>query len=422
MNKAGEMGYTVIEKIIQRHTQQEVRPGHIVWMILDVRSARDFGGPNVVKNFQKEYGDQPVEDSKKTFFTFDLSVPACSLKYADSQQICREFARRKGIKVYDVDEGIGSHVLIERGHAASGSTVVGTDSHMNILGAVGSFGQGMGDVDITFAFKTGKTWFEVPETVKVILKGEFNAPSSAKDLTLFILSKLGTREAALKAVEFYGEPVKELSLAGRITLCSMVTEMAGIVGFVPEANDRFLKEIQDLSGVEYRPLTADPDARYAEEIEIDVSGLTPKAAAPFQPTNVKDVKDLSHVSIDSGFIGSCTNGRTEDMKAAADVLKGRKVKQGVILKIVPATRRVYSEILKQGILDDLFESGAVVSNPGCGGCAEGHIGLTGEGETQISTANRNFAGKQGKGNNYLASPRVVAASCVLGRIASPEDL
>ncbi len=416
------MGLTVIEKIIQNHTQQEVSPGKIVWIGLDVRSARDFGGPNVVKNFQREYGDAPVEDKDKTFFTFDLSVPACSIKYADNQQICREFAREKGIKVYDVDEGIGSHVLIEKGHAASGSTVVGTDSHMNILGAVDSFGQGMGDVDITFAFKTGKTWFEVPETIKVFLEGEFQYPASAKDLTLFILSRLRTRTAALKAVEFYGPAARNLSFSERITLCSMVTEMAGIVGFVPEVNDGFVQEMKSLTGVDHKPVQADSDAQYAEEVQINISGLPPQAAAPYLPTNVKEVKDLKHVSIDSGFIGSCTNGRIEDLKAAADVLRGRKVKPGVMLRIAPATRKVYSEMIKQGVLEDLFESGAVIRNPGCSGCAEGHIGLTGEGETQISTANRNFAGKQGKGNNYLASPQVVAASCVLGRIASPEDL
>jgi 3-isopropylmalate/(R)-2-methylmalate dehydratase large subunit len=416
------MAHTVIEKIIQNHTRQKVSLGKIVWIELDIRTARDFGGPNVIKNFQREYGEDPVENNQKTFFTFDLSVPACSLRYADSEQICRNFARKKGIKVYDVGEGIGSHVMIEKGHATSGTTLVGTDSHLNILGAVGCFGQGMGDVDIAFAFRTGRTWFEVPETVKVILEGEIKYPSSAKDLTLFILSQLGTKTAALKAVEFYGKTVRKFSLSQRITLCSMVTEMAGITGFIPETNPGFLEEMENLTGKKYRPVQADPNAQYAQEIHISISGLKPKVAAPFQPTNVKDVKDLRDVSIDSGFIGSCTNGRTEDLKAAADVLRGRKVKEGVILKVVPTTRRVYSELLKEGILADLFESGAVISNQGCGGCAEGHIGLTGEGETQISTANRNYAGKQGKGKNYLASPQVVAASCILGRIASPEDL
>lgn len=395
------MTKTVIEKIIQSHTQDEVVPGKIVWMDLDIRSARDFGGPNVVKNFEREYKDEPVEDNTKTFFTFDLCVPACSLKYADNQQVCRDFARKHGIRVFDVDQGIGSHVLIEEGLASTGKTVVGTDSHLNILGAVDCFGQGMGDVDITFAFKTGKTWFEVPETLRVEIAGEVSSGVTAKDLTLYILKRLGTKKAALKAVEFYGDAVKVLSLAGRITLCSMVTEMAGIIGFVP-----------DIAG----------NAGFADSVTIDVTGLTPQIAAPSSPENVFDVSELKGTKIDSGFIGSCTNGRTEDLAAAARVLQGRKIKEGVMLKVVPATRRVYQEVLDRGILETLFSSGAIVSNPGCGGCAEGHIGLTGKGEVQVSTGNRNFAGKQGKGETYLASPEVVAASCVAGRIITPEDL
>lgn len=416
------MGSTIIEKIIRDHTEEEVKPGKIVWMDLDIRSARDFGGPNVVKNYKREYGDAPVADKKRTYFTFDLCVPASSLKYADNQQICRGFARKQSIKVFDVDSGIGSHVLIEEGLAQAGMTVVGTDSHLNILGAIGCFGQGMGDVDITFAFKTGKTWFEVPETVKVILRGSFASPATAKDLTLYILKKLGTKKAALKAVEFYGQAARSLNLAGRITLCSMVTEMAGIIGFVPEFGDSLESEVESLSGVKFAPYEADGDSSYTEEVEIDVSGLPPQVAVPFSPGNVHDVSELKRVKIDSGFIGSCTNGRTEDLALAAQILNGKKIKEGVMLKVVPATRRVYEEILEKGILEDLFRSGAIIRNPGCSGCAEGHIGLTGEGEVQISTGNRNFAGKQGKGKTYLASPAVVAASCLSGHITSPEDL
>lgn len=416
------MGYTIIEKIIRGHTDEEVRAGEIVWMDLDVRSARDFGGPNVVKNFYREFADTPVSDQSKTFFTFDLCVPACTLQYADNQQVCRDFARAKGIKVFDVDEGIGSHVLMERGLAAAGSTVVGTDSHMNILGAVGCFGQGMGDVDITFTFKTGKTWFQVPESVKVFVRGEPSSGLSAKDLTLYIVKQLGTKKAALKSVEFYGEAVRNLSISGRITLCSMVTEMAGIIGFIPEFKDSVASELKSLSGKEFNHPYADKDAVYADTITIDINGLGPQVAAPFLPTNVKDVGDLGEVKIDSGFIGSCTNGRFEDLEAAARILKGKKVKDGVMLKIVPATRKVYKQLLEEGILKDLFESGAIISNPGCGGCAQGHIGLTGKGEVQISTANRNFEGKQGKGQNYLAGPAVVAASCIAGHIAGPEDI
>ncbi|MDH5385867.1 MAG: aconitase/3-isopropylmalate dehydratase large subunit family protein [Candidatus Aminicenantes bacterium] len=416
------MGKTIVEKIIQSHTQEEARAGSIVWVDLDVRSARDFGGPNVVLNYKREYGDVPVDDKEKTFFTFDLCVPACSLKYADNQQICREFARKQGIRIFDVDRGIGSHVLIEEGLALPGTTVVGTDSHLNILGAVGCFGQGMGDVDITFAFRTGKMWFEVPATLKVLIDGQVSWPATPKDLILYILKILGTEKASLKAVEFYGEAVNTLPLAGRITLCSMITEMAGIIGFVPETNSFLREEMRILTQEDFSSIEADVDATYVDEVKINIDGLTPQVAAPFSPENVFAVDELKGTRIDSGFIGSCTNGRTEDFAAAVRILKGRRVKEGVMLKVVPSTRQVYQELLQQGLLEDLFASGAIISNPGCGGCAEGHIGLTGEGEIQISTGNRNFAGKQGKGKTYLASPEVVAASCVLGSIANPKDV
>lgn len=420
--KEVQMGKTIIEKITQSHSQEDAKAGKIVWMDLDIRSARDFGGPNVVLNYEREYGDIGVADKNKTFFTFDLCAPACSLKYADNQQICREFAKKHGIKIYDVDRGIGSHVLFEEGLAFPGTTIAGTDSHMNILGAVGCFGQGMGDVDMTFAFRTGKTWFEVPETLKVAIEGEMSWPSTSKDLTLYILKQLGTTKASLKAVEFYGEAVKSLTLAGRFTLCSMITEMAGIIGFIPETNGSLEEQIFDLTNKRYVLPAADLDAEYSDSIKIDIGDLSPQISAPFSPENVFPVEELKGTRIDSGFIGSCTNGRTEDFAAAARILKGRKVKEGVMLKVVPSTRQVYQELLDQGLLELLFASGAIISNPGCGGCAEGHIGLTGEGEIQISTGNRNFAGKQGKGKTYLASPEVVAASCVAGYVVHPEDV
>jgi len=404
---------TVIEKIIQAHASDEAAPGRIVWMDLDTRSARDFGGPNVVKNYEREYGEAPLADPSKTFFTFDLCAPACTLKYADNQQACRDFARKRGVRVFDVDAGIGSHVLMEQGLARVGGTAVGTDSHMNILGAVGCFGQGMGDVDITYAFRTGRTWFEVPESAKVVLKGIPSARASAKDLTLWLCLKLGTSKIALRSAEFYGPAVAALDLAGRITLCSMITEMAGIIGFVPE-------DPRNQAGT--ASVAADPGAAYAETIEVDVDGIEPMIAVPPSPNSVKPVSEVRKVRIDSGFIGSCTNGRIEDMAAAAAVLRGRKIKPGVMLKVVPATRRVYEEMLERGILQTLFESGAIVLNPGCGGCAEGHAGLTGKGEVEVSTGNRNFPGKQGKGPVYLASPETVAASCIAGEIISAGEV
>ena len=291
------MGKTVIESIIQKHTRDEVSPGKIVWMGLDVTSARDFGGPNVAKNYEREYGAAALADREKTFFTFDLCVPASTLKYADSQQICRDFARKHGFRVYDVDRGIGSHVLMEEGLASAERTVVGTDSHLNILGAVGCFGQGMGDVDITFAFKTGQTWFEVPESIKVNITGGFSWPASAKDLTLFILKKLGTEKAALKSVEFFGEAVQALSLSGRITLCSMVTEMAGIIGFIPEYNESFADEMELFSGTKIAAFPGSADEGYSDILTLDVSGMPPQVAAPSSPTNVHNVGELKDVKI-----------------------------------------------------------------------------------------------------------------------------
>lgn len=416
------MAQTVIEKIIQSHSPEEAAAGRIVWMDLDVRSARDFGGPNVVKNFEREYGQEPVADPARTVFTFDLCAPACTLKYADNQQACRDFARARGLRVFDVDQGIGSHVLMEEGLACAGGTAVGTDSHMNILGAIGCFGQGMGDVDIAYAFRTGRTWFEVPESVKVVVKGTPSPRATPKDLTLHLCRVLGTSKIALRSAEFYGPAVASLDLSGRITLCSMITEMAGIIGFIPEKilNPGLSAAVFPPSGL--MTVAADPGAVYAATVEVEVEGLEPQLALPPSPNTVKSVSEVRGIKIDSGFIGSCTNGRIEDMAAAAAVLKGRKIRPGVMLKIVPATRRVYDEMLRTGILQTLFESGAIVLNSGCGGCAEGHAGLTGKGEVEVGTGNRNFPGKQGKGPVYLASPETVAASCLAGEIVSAEEV
>lgn len=416
------MAHTVIEKIIQAHSPEEVAAGRIVWMDLDVRSARDFGGPNVVKNFEREYGSEPLADPAKTVFTFDLCAPACTLKYADNQQACRDFARARGLRVFDVDQGIGSHVLMEEGLARPGGTAVGTDSHMNILGAIGCFGQGMGDVDITYAFRTGRTWFEVPESAKVLIKGKPSSQAGPKDLALYLCRVLGTSKIALRSVEFYGPAVAALGLAGRITLCSMITEMAGIIGFIPEDIRNPGESAAAFPPAGTSPVAADSGAVYAETIEVDIDGLEPQLALPPSPNTVKPVSEVRGIRIDSGFIGSCTNGRIEDMAAAAAVVGGRKIKPGVMLKVVPATRRVYDEMLQTGILKTLFESGAIVLNPGCGGCAEGHAGLTGKGEVEVSTGNRNFPGKQGKGPVYLASPETVAASCIAGEIISAGEV
>jgi len=413
---------TLIQKIFAAHTASSasVNPGDIIWLDLDVRTARDFGGANVVKNYREHYGDAPVADPVRTFFTFDLVVPASSIPYANNQQLCREWARTQGVRVFDVNAGIGSHVAIEEGLVQPGSTFVGTDSHLNILGAVGAFGQGMGDQDIAFAFKTGRTWFEVPPTMKVILKGELRPPCTARDLTLAVMRDLGSSGALGRAIEFYGPAIDALDLAGRITLASQVTEMGGIIGF-PITNHESRITNPTLLPTPYS-LLPDPDANYIETVEIDISDLTPLIACPPRPTNVKPVREVAGRRIDSVFLGSCTNGRFEDFATVAEIVRGKRIAPHVMATVVPATRRVYAQMLASGVLQTLFEAGFIISNPGCGGCASGHLGMTGKGEVQVSTSNRNFPGKQGAGETYLASP-VTAAWCALtGEIAMPEKV
>lgn len=415
-------GKSIIEKIISDHTREKVSPGSIVWLDIDVRSARDFGGANVVKNLQKHYPNENlVADPEKTFFTFDCVVPANNIGYAENQQIARVFAREylSRSHLYDVDAGIGSHVMIEKGIAIPGSTVVGTDSHLNILGCIGAFGQGMGDQDIAFAFKTGKTWFEVPESMTITLNGKPASNSSSKDITLGVLEQIGSKGALGKSIEFYGNTVENLDLAGRITLASMVTEMGGIIGLIVP-NDLIIQYCKQRSGKDFPVHTADKDANYVEQLEYDFENLEPRIALPSSPENVKPVAEVTGTKIDSVVIASCTNGRYEDFSVVAKMLKGNKVHQDVMMKIVPSTKEVYGQLLNDGLISIFYEAGAIVSNPGCGGCASGQIGMTGKGEVQISTGNRNFAGKQGKGDNYLASPATATASALKGEICVPE--
>jgi 3-isopropylmalate/(R)-2-methylmalate dehydratase large subunit len=416
------MGRTVIEKIFSTHSQDEVAPGRVIWLDIDVRSARDFAGANVVKRFREAYPGERVADPQRTFFTFDLNAPANTIAYAQNQQICRRFAREQGIKVYDVDSGIGTHVLMEEGIARPNATAVGTDSHFNILGAVGAFGQGMGDVDIAYIFRTGRTWFEVPPTMRITIRGRYEFPVTAKDLTLFLVGRLGSHGALGRAVEIYGQQVEALDMAGRITLCSMATEMGAISAFLPPS-DSLWAFLRDTTGTDAHTYpVADPDAEYVDSLEFDVSGLKPLIAAPPRPDNVHEVSDLEGERVDTVFVGSCTNGRYEDIRLVAEILKGRKVAPGVVLKIVPTTRRVWGRLLKEGWLEVLYDAGAIISHPRCSGCAEGHLGMTGEGEVQLSTANRNFPGKQGRGQTYLCSPATAAASALFGKITSPERL
>ncbi|MFH1676951.1 MAG: aconitase/3-isopropylmalate dehydratase large subunit family protein [bacterium] len=413
------MGKTMIEKILGAHAGREVSPDEIVDIVIDSRVARDFGGANVVKNLRDS--GLGVDDPSKTFFTFDCNPGGSDQKYATNQQICRVFAREYGIRVYDIDSGIGTHLAIDGGLAWPGSTFVSTDSHANILGAIGSFGQGMGDPDIAYAFGFGRVWFKVPPSLKIVLKGKPSPAASPKDVTLAVMKETGANGLLGYSAEFYGDYVDKLDLPGRITMASMVTEMGGIIAlFAP--NKGILEHCEKATGRKIDPVVADRDAKYERVWEIDIEGLQPKISKPGHPEDVVDVSSVAGTKIGSAFIGSCTNGRYEDLKIAADILKGRKVAPGVVLKIVPATDEIWRRSLDDGLIEIFKDSGALVGNAGCAGCAAGQIGQNGPGEITISTGNRNFAGKQGKGEVYLASPAVVAASAVAGAITLPDRI
>ncbi len=410
------MGRTLLQKILEKNSGSKVRPGAIIDVNVSARVARDFGGANVVKNM-RENGLEP-DNVGKTFFTFDCNPGGSDQKYAANQQICRIYARNLGIKVYDVDQGIGTHLAIDEGMINPGGVFVSTDSHANIMGAIGAFGQGMGDVDIAAAFSRGSVWFKVPRSMKIILKGTPKA--TPKDVALKMLEVLGANGLLGYAAEMYGPYVDSLELAGRITISSMCTEMGGIIILFPP-NETVLEELHlDAEGLkEFQP---DDDAVYNKRIEIDITDIGPMASNPGHPEDTVPLSDVTGTKVDSCFIGSCTNGRYEDLKAAADVLRGRKIAPGVVLKVVPSTRKVWEKCLESGIISDMMDAGALIGNAGCAGCAAGQIGQNGPGEVTISTGNRNFKGKQGKGSVYLASPETVAASSIAGYITSKNDI
>lgn len=410
----------IIEKIIAAHSNQKtVKPGDIVDVMIDTRAARDFGGANVVKNLLDN--GLTVHDPSKTIFTFDCNPGGSDQKYAQNQHYCRQYARENSIRIYDVDSGIGTHLAIDNGLAWPGSTFVSTDSHANIMGAIGSFGQGMGDQDIAAAWAKGYVWFKVPASIRLNLNGTKHSDVSAKDIVLNLLSIFGANKLLGYSVEIYGQDVDKLTLSERVTISSMATEMGAIILFFSPTPE-VLDEMKALTGKAYTSVSADPDAKYEKTFDIDLGKFVQMVAKPGHPHDDIAVNDVMNVKIDSGFIGSCTNGRIEDLRIAASILKDKKVAPGVVLKIVPATDAIWNQAMNEGLIKIFKDSGAMVSNAGCAGCAAGQVGQNGPGEVTISTGNRNFEGKQGKGFVYLASPAIVAASAVAGCITTPDQI
>jgi homoaconitate hydratase family protein/3-isopropylmalate dehydratase small subunit len=412
------MGQTLIEKIISRHCKNPVHPGDIVNITVDTRAARDFGGANVIQNLETH--GLSIDDPTKTFFTFDCNPGGSDQKYAANQQKCRLFARARGITVFDITQGIGTHIAIDQGLIQPGGTFVSTDSHANILGAIGAFGQGMGDRDIAHAFARGSVWFKVPRSLQIYLKGTPSPMATAKDVTLAMLRVLGANGLLGYAAEVTGPYCDTLDLSGRITIASMATEM-GAITLLFSPTSQILEELSG-TAIKKDEIQADPDAQYDKKITIDITGIPPLLSRPGHPEDVTEVASVKGIKIDSGFIGSCTNGRYTDLENAAKILKGKKIAPGVVLKIVPSTRHIWNQCLKQGLIKIFLDAGALVGNPGCAGCAAGQIGQNGPGEVTISSGNRNYTGKQGKGEVYLASPATVAASALAGYITSSDQI
>lgn len=391
---------TIAERIISRNVGKDAKAGDRVFVDLSLVAMRDFGGPNVIKEYKEEFGGRPPFDKNKIAITFDLHTPPRDEKVARNQRLLRDFANRWGIRI--LEHGIGQHRIFEEGLVRPYDIIIGTDSHMNLLSAFGSYAFGVGTTDIVGAIYSNRCWIKVPPTKKITIKGKLGEMTTGKDLILHVIGRMGSDGLLGYAGEFFGLP-EQFAVHERITFLSMITEMSGDIGFIPS------------------PDLKPQDGEYQDELEIDCADLPPMIGCPHSPANVRPISEVKGRKIDQVFIGSCTNGRFEDFEMAGMVLKGKKVKSRLIC--VPATRQVLIEMLNSGVYLDLVKAGAVISNPGCSLCTTGHPGILAPGEVMVSTSNRNFVDKLGKGSEvYLASPRTAAASALTGEITDPAEV
>ena len=368
----------------------------------------------------KEIGTEKVWDKEKIVVPFDHQVPADSIDSANNHILMRKFVKEQNItNFYDVNQGVCHQVLPELGHVRPGEVIVGADSHTCTYGALGTFATGIGSTDMAMVFATGKLWFKVPETIRYEINGDLKENTSAKDVILNIIGTVGADGSTYKACEFVGQTISDFDMSDRMVLSNMAIEMGGKVGLceADKKTDEYLKGRTDKP---YKGFISDKDANY-ETIEFDVSDLEPQLACPHNVDNVKPVSEVSK-PVDQVFLGSCTNGRIEDMRDAAKILKGNKVADGTRMLVIPASKEVYSKCLDEGLIKIFVDAGALVTNPCCGPCLGGHVGLIGPDEVSLSTSNRNFKGRQGspEGEVYLSSAKVAAASAIKGEISLPE--
>jgi len=416
----------ITEKILAKASgKSEVHPGEIVDANVDIVMVHDLTGPLAVESFKK-IGTLKVWDHKKVVVILDHQVPAESIKAAELHKTMRQFAKDQNLTFYDVGRGgICHQVMPEKGHVVPGNVIVGADSHTCTYGAFGAFATGIGSTEAAAVFATGKIWFRVPPTIKVNVKGKFKKYVTPKDLILNIIGKLSTDGATYKAAEFTGPTIKDMSIAGRMTVCNMAVEMGAKNGIIApdETTRQFLegrvKKVPDL-----KALQSDEDAEYERTVEFDVAKMESQVACPSSVDNVKPVSEVGDVPIEQAFIGSCTNGRLEDLQLAAQVIKGRKVKDGVRALVIPASQEVWRQAMQEGLFEIFTDAGAIICGSACGPCLGGHIGLLAAGETCVSSSNRNFIGRMGstQARVYLASPATVAASAVTGKLTDPTKL
>jgi 3-isopropylmalate/(R)-2-methylmalate dehydratase large subunit len=415
------MGKTIAEKILSDHSGKDLRAGDVAVCNVDFCFGQDGTSSIIIDSFKK-LGAKSAFDKTKFYMIIDHSAPSPNIGVSAIHKKMRDFARSYEVGLYDIGCGVCHQLVPERGHVTCGDLVLGADSHTCTYGAINVFSTGVGSTDLAIALASGKNWFRVPETIKILVNGKLPKGVYSKDIILHIAKDIGANGATYKSVEFYGEAISCLSVDSRFTISNMAVEIGAKIGIM-EADNKVLKWVRERSKKEPKPVKADIDAKYSSVKKYDVSALAPQVAKPHAVDNVADVTELADVKIDQAFVGTCTNGRLEDLEVASSILKGRSVHPGVKFIIAPASREIYLEALRKGCIDIFVKSGCTVVAPGCGPCVGTHNGVLADGEVAISTANRNFKGRMGNPNSfiYLASPATVAASALTGRIADPRE-
>lgn len=411
---------TISEKILSHASGKPAIADDFVIAGIDYAMAHDGTSVLAVKSFN-EMGAKKVWDPKRIIIPFDHIVPANNETAAKLQKSIRQWVKEQGIaNFFDVGEGICHQVLPEQGFALPGKLIIGADSHSCTYGAFGAFATGVGATDMAEIFATGKLWLRVPKTIRITVEGKLAKGVSAKDLTLYIIKKVGADGANYRAIEYYGKTISDLSMSERMTLCNMSIEMGAKNGIVPP-DEKTFEYLKGKAREKYEPVYADKDAQYCEEYEFNAGEIEPQVAKPHEVDNVSGIGAVAGTPLDQVFIGSCTNGRYEDLEVVARILRGKKVKVRTI--VLPASRSILVKATESGIIAILLKAGVIIAPPGCGPCLGAHMGVICEGETCLSTSNRNFKGRMGAGGLiYLSSPETAAASALRGEIADPREV